>query len=210
MADRSPRTLIPGLCRSAVIVFVVMAAAPSAGAETMYVTDQLRLRLHAEPRDNAPAVANLSSGDAVEVLDRGTFFLLVRTPDGQEGWAKSAFLVSAKPARLRVLELEESLAQAEAVAEPLAAERDRLREAAASDAKRAQLAESKAVDLEARMGALNNEYETLLAKTGVDRLRLDWYWTAIALLLGLAAGGFLGFRWLDYLSRKRHGGYRVY
>jgi len=119
MADRSPRTLIPGLCRWAVIVFVAMAAAPFAGAETMYVTDQLRLRLHAEPRDNAPAVANLSSGDAVEVLDRGTFFLLVRTPDGQEGWAKSAFLVSAKPARLRVLELEESLAQAEAVAGPL-------------------------------------------------------------------------------------------
>jgi len=60
------------------------------------------------------------------------------------------------------------------------------------------------------MGTLNNEYQTLLAETGVDRVRLDWYWTAIALLLGLAAGGFLGFRWLDYLSRKRHGGYRVY
>jgi len=210
MADRSPRTLTPVLRGFSAAALLSFLAVPCASAETMYVTDQLRLRMHAEPRDNAPAVANLSSGDAVEVLERGTYFLMVRTADGREGWAKSAFLVSAKPARLRVLELEESLAEAQALAEPLAAERDELRAAAATDAQRAQLAEARAGELEARVATLGSRYEALLAETGADRLRLDWYWTAIALALGLAAGGFLSFRWFDYLSRRRHGGYRVY
>ncbi len=209
MADRPPRTLtavLRGLAAALLAVIVV----PGASAETMYVTDQLRLRMHAEPRDNAPAVANLSSGDAVEVLERGTYFLMVRNAEGREGWAKSAFLVSAKPARLRVLELEESLAEAQALVQPLSAERDELAQAAATDSQRAQRAEAKAGELQAQVATLGSRYEALLAQTGADRLRLDWYWTAVALALGLAAGGFLGFRWLDYLSRKRHGGYRVY
>ncbi len=210
MAYRTPCTVIRikvGLLPALALASLVWT---SASAETMYVTDQLRLRLHAEPRDGAATVANLTSGDAVEVLERGTFFLLVRTAEGQEGWAKTAFLVNEKPARLRVSELENALGAARAELQPVTAERDELLTSSQNDAQRMALAEATAKELEQEVATLTGQYQSLLSETGADTVRLNWYWTVVALLSGLAAGGLVGFWLFDLHSRKRHGGYRVY
>ena len=210
MAYRTPCTVICIKVRLLPALALASLVWTSASAETMYVTDQLRLRLHAEPRDGTATVANLTSGDAVEVLERGTFFLLVRTAEGQEGWAKTAFLVNEKPARLRVSELESALGAARAELQPVTAERDELLISSQNDAQRMALAEATAKELEQEVATLTGQYQSLLSETGADTVRLNWYWTVVALLSGLAAGGLVGFWLFDLHSRKRHGGYRVY
>ena len=123
---------------------LLLSLTAGAAAETMYVTDELRLGVHEASDTSDQAFTFLVSGDAVEVLQREGFYARVRLEDGREGWARSTFLVSEEPAkrRLALLEAErdrlaEELSaldsgrdlQAERVAElevEIAAERDKL------------------------------------------------------------------------------------
>src|SRR5688572_21116916 len=77
-----------------------------ASAETVYVTDSLRLGLHAASDTSDRPFENLVSGMAVEVLERNPNYARVRLADGREGWVKATFLVGEKPAAARVAELE--------------------------------------------------------------------------------------------------------
>ena len=81
-----------------------------AAAETAYVTDSLRLGLHAASDTSGRPFENLISGAAVEVLERNTNYARVRLVDGREGWVKAMYLVTLKPAAARVAELEAEIA----------------------------------------------------------------------------------------------------
>ena len=85
---------------------MLLVVTPGLRAETVFVTDELRLRLQAEPTDTSAVVANLGSGDRLELVDRAGFYSLVKTADGKEGWAKTAYLITEKPARAQLLELQ--------------------------------------------------------------------------------------------------------
>ena len=88
----------------------------AADAETVYVTDSLRLGLHAAADTSDRPFDNLVSGTAVEVLERNSNYARVRLADGREGWVKATFLVAEKPAAARVLELEAELGGFESAA----------------------------------------------------------------------------------------------
>ena len=100
---------------------LVMLTAPAL-AETVYVTDQLRLGLYAGEGATGQRLKLLSSGDALEVLERRTNFARVRTTDGTAGWVKAAFLVEEKPAALIVAETEAARAELERQIEAVRAE----------------------------------------------------------------------------------------
>jgi SH3 domain protein len=181
-----------------------------AGGETAYVTDSLRLGLHAAPDTSDRAFENLISGTAVEVLERNPSYARVRLGDGREGWVKATFLVALKPAAARVAELE---------AEMLA-----LQEAATA-AKTAQAAAEQdlaryTAELQAKTGSAETIQETVARLQEENRAheqRLEAYrhslpvkWVIPALVVVLVAGFFAGLWWLDALIRRRHGGFRVY
>ena len=193
--------------------FLAMALSASSGfaaAETAYVTDSLRLGLHAAPDTSDRAFENLISGTAVEVLERNSNYARVRLADSREGWVKATFLVDLKPAAARVTELE--------------AERTTLAEAAAA-AKAAQAAAEHELaryttELEANTGSAETVQETVQRlqeenRTHEERLEAYRYalpikWVIPALVVVLVGGFFAGLWWLDALIRRRHGGFRVY
>ena len=83
--------------RLVLVLLVICGSATSASAETLYVTDILRLGLHhAEDTSDQP-FENLVSGAPLEIIEKKSNFAHVRTADGQEGWVKSAYLVAEKP-----------------------------------------------------------------------------------------------------------------
>jgi SH3 domain protein len=179
-------------------------------AETVYVTDSLRLGLHAAPDTSDRPFENLVSGTQVEVLERNSSYARVRLADGREGWVKATFLVSDKPAAARVLELE--------------AEIDGF-ESATAAAKTAQAAaEHQLAGLRSELAATTGSAETIqetIARLERENLehqqQLEAYrhtlpivWVLPALLVTLVAGFFVGLWWLDALIRRRHGGFRVY
>jgi len=192
------------------LLALILVVPIAADAETVYVTDVLQLGIHRAQNTSDRPFENVVSGTSLAVLERVPNYARVRTPDGQEGWVRSAFLVADKPAKTRVAELEAELdavrtalrerETALLVAEEAAARVSREMEASGNSAEAIQ-------DTLGRLKAENVAYEAQL-----DRYRhsLPSAWAATAMVLALI-GGFIGGWWtLDYKIRQRHGGFRIY
>jgi len=193
-----------------VLAALVFFSASLATAETAYVTDILQLGLHAAEDTSDRPFRNLQSGTELEVLTRVPNYALVETANGEQGWVRSAYLVTEKPARLRVSEVETAL--------------EIMREELETAQMARQEAEQEATRLGLNIQARANSSEAVLDT--LERLkieaedyeqRLETYrgsiplaWVVAALVLALI-GGFVGGLWtLDTIIRRRHGGFRVY
>jgi len=189
---------------------LLLLTATADAQETAYVTDMLQLGMHrAEDTSDSP-FRNLASGTALTVLERVASYARVRTADGEEGWVRSAFLVSEKPALLRVTEVEATAAELERELEAAIAERDSAKDEAAGIVASAEL-ELAAADVSrdtlARLQRESSEYQ---ARLELYRGAIPWPWVLAALVVVLGAGFVGGWWWLDASIRRRYGGFRVY
>jgi len=193
-------------------VFALLAIAVSApvAAETAYVTDQLRLGVHAAADTSDRAFTNISSGDRVEILEENQYYARVTLPDGRTGWVKKNYLLPDKPAVLvlaeREKERDDALAELEALKTSLAD-----REARVSSI------EQEIVAREEQGKAEQEELVELRAERLELMSRLDAYSFSVpgglffaAVAASVVAGFLLAWWWFDRRSRMRHGGYRVY
>jgi len=193
------------------LILGILALLPLAAvADTAYVTDNLRLGLYEAADTSGRPFQMLESGQEMEILSRDRNYANARLPDGTEGWLKSAYLVSDKPAKLIVAETiaerDALVAELEeiklAFAEP-AAIIDTLQADAADLGGQLQVAESRIAELEnqnAGFSGMRDQYQ--------GSLPVNWVVAAIAVCL---IGGFLlGLWWVDRRSRIRHGGIRIY
>jgi SH3 domain protein len=189
---------------------ILLAPAGIAVAETVYVTDILRLGLHAAQDTSDRPFQTLVSGAELEVVQRVPNFAEVIAEDGSRGWVKSAFLVDEKPAQLIVADTQAALESAHA---ELATERQ-ARLAAETELNRLLSdAESKlgqVVSMDARLAELESQNAAL--ETQLERYRsvVPFRWAASAAVAALLGGFFLGLWSLDAYVRHRHGGFRVY
>jgi len=192
-----------------VIGFLVLLPMVAA-AETAYITDNLRLGLHQAPDTSDRAFRMLDSGQALEIISRDRNYANVRLPDGAQGYVKAAYLVPDKPAKLIVAE---TIAERDALrAELEETKRSFAAPAATITGLKDQAAEleSKLDSAETRIADLEDENASIqgLKERYKGSLPLSWVGAAIGVCL---IGGFLlGLWWVDYSSRKRHGGIRIY
>jgi SH3 domain protein len=196
--------------RMSALLVALLAASPAWGQEVAYVTDMLRLGIHRTQDTSDPAFQNLVSGTALQVLERIPNYARVRTPDGQEGWVKSAYLVSEKPAQLRVAEMEAELEHLRAKTDAA----ESARQIAEAQAERASTEMSSRLDsadaIQETLARLQQENEAYEARLEAYRGALPLTWVAAALAVALIGGFVGGIWWLDASIRRRHGGFRVY
>lgn len=193
-----------------VTLFAVAALPAAARAETMYVTDNLRLGLHQAADTSDRAFRVLDSGQALEVVSRNRNYALVELPDGARGYVKAAYLVDEKPAKLIV---EEVRSERDALAERLAAlEQEFSGSGARIQALEARLAEqAEALETSrAAVAELTEENDAFRSRLAVYRFSLPWPIVLGAVLVCLVLGFAAGTWWFDYRSRRRHGGFRIY
>lgn len=181
-----------------------------AAAETAYVTDNLRLGLHTAEDTSDRAFRFLDSGQAMEVLVRDRNYANVRLPDGTEGWVKAAYLVDEKPAKLIVAE---TMAERDA----LATELESTKQAFAAPAAAIDRLEGEVTSLRSQLEGAQGQVEALQQENASIQGLKDQYrgsvpitWVGGAIALCLIIGFVAGLRWVDYRSRKRHGGIRIY
>lgn len=211
MLTPRPATMTETAVRRWILIFAAWLAWPTLlSAETAYVTDILRLGLHRADDTSDQPFRNLVSGTELEVLARTTNFARVRTADGLEGWVKSAYLVLDKPAQLRVAEIEGELESlrlemGRAHAAQLAAEQGLAQLAHQSDA----IASSSGA-VEATLTRLKEENAEYEHRLELYRSSIPMSWVLGALGVTLLAGFAAGLAWVDYKSRRRHGGFRIY
>jgi SH3 domain protein len=193
------------------LVIGVLALLPMvAAAETAYITDNLRLGLHQAPDTSDRAFRMLDSGQELDIISRDRNYANVKLPDGAQGYVKAAYLVADKPAKLIVTE---TIAERDALlAELEETKRSFAAPAATIEGLKAQAAElvSKLDSAETQIADLKDKNESIqgLKERYKGSLPLSWVGAAIGVCL---IGGFLlGLLWVDYSSRKRHGGIRIY
>ena len=192
------------------IIFVLLFTPFLAAAETAYVTDNLRLGLHAAEDTSDRAFRFLESGQAMEVMSRDRLYANVRLPDGTAGWVKAAYLVDDKPAKLIVAE---TMAERDA----LATELEEAKAAFAEPAATIEQLRSEAADLATRLetaqadaAALREENASIEGLKEKYRGSVPIAWVGGVILVCLVLGFLASQWWVDHQSRKRHGGVRIY
>ncbi len=199
------------ISRAQLIIAILILQLPVlAQTQTAYVTDNLRLGLHQASDTSDSAFRNLESGQEMEIISRTRSYAKVRLPDGVEGHVKTAYLVFKKPAKLIV---EETEAVNAALRQELTDMKMTFAKPAANiQSLERQLAES-TLSMEAganRIALLSKEVAFYRSRHDQFRYSMPMTWVGGAMLVCLLAGFLIGLRWLDWLSRKRHGGVRIY
>ena len=194
--------------RFLVAVLIMMPAL--AVADTAYVTDTLQLGMHHAADTSDQPFRSLDSGQAVEILDRTRYYAHVQLPDGTEGYVKAAYLVSDKPAKLIV-------AETQAERDRLARELEETKKAFAQPSATIDALKQKAATLQQELDAGKAKLDELGDENTALRSRQQQYahsmplsWVAGAAGACLIAGFIGGLAWVDYRSRRRHGGIRIY
>lgn len=192
------------------VLLCVSAFSSPASAETAYVTDNLRLGLHQAADTSDRAFRTLESGQPVDVISRNRNYANVSLPDGTRGYVKAAYLVDDKPAKLIV-------AETQAANEKLQREIDELKAAFAAPAatieklqgelEASQLREEESAS---EVTGLTEQVDELRGRQDQFKYSLPVSWVAGALLVSILGGFLVGLWWVDYRSRKRHGGIRIY
>jgi len=193
------------------LIIGVLALLPlMAAADTAYVTDNLRLGLHAAEDTSDRAFRVLESGQPMEVLLNAGNYANVRLPDGTEGWVKTGYLVDVKPAKLIVAE---TMAERDALVTELAAAKAAFSEPAAT----IENLQGEAINLQVQLDSAQSQITDLQAENASIQGMKERYrgsvplsWVGGAILVFLIAGILAGLWWSDRSSRRRHGGIRIY
>jgi hypothetical protein len=172
-------------------------------AETAYVSDSLRLGVHAAEDQHDMPFESLAGGTPVEVVRRKGSVARVRLMDGREGWTRAADLVSTKPTPASPPKLE---AHAEGL--------DAFGASPSAQLPLRDSGQSVATDSAA---VVRGTIERLRSDSRRYEEQLEAYrqsmplWLAGALAVIALAGGFTaGVWWIDVRIRRRHGGLRIY
>ena len=178
-------------------------------AETLYVTDMLRLSVNEQPKSQGKLVTTLKSGDTLTVLDRQPGYAKIQTVDGLVGWTKSAYLVVDKPARLIVDEKDQQLTSLQA---QLADVREQAKEARIEAVKFQRILQNS----EKTVQMQNAQLENIQKQNQQYATTTEAFSKSIPMNIFLIAGGILFFMGLllgwyiiDHRIRKRHGGFRI-
>ena len=93
---------------------LMLLAGTAAEAQNLYVTDEVLINLRTGPSTQNTIIQNLSTGDAVTVLEenREDGYARVRTPTGAEGWVLRRYLQEMPAARNMLTSSQQALAQA--------------------------------------------------------------------------------------------------
>jgi hypothetical protein len=189
----------------------------TARAEQRYIVEQLVVNLTAEPANAGDRVAQLKSGDAVELIEKQGDWAHVRLASGADGWVKTSYLTTEVPLKERlaardreVEKLRAALAQAKGGAPAAAPAKDA--QAAAARAPATRAADEHSVGAAAPGGDSNLTAATPLLTMRATTAHPSYGRPLLiaAVLASLAIGFLLGWRTLDRRIRRKYGGLKIY
>ena len=197
--------------------FILLLFIPiSSSAESIYVTDVLKLKLRVTASNDAQVVTNLSSGDKLTVLEKQKRYTRVKTKDGQEGWVQSWFLTDKVPATFLVENLNE---EKQALTSQLARAETKLKNFNSETAKENEQLKSTITTLSNKINnltATRNELEKKLDTQAGELAKYEFaqkYNINLIILLfflfSFTAGYLCSRAWMRIQERKRLWGYQL-
>lgn len=223
--------------RRALFLLPALVAVSAIHAETLYVIEQLVVNVNSAPDATGERIANIKSGDAVEVLDRQGDQIQVHLANGTEGWVRKSYLSAEEPARVRlgertaeveklkqdVTRLEGELAAAKTAShgKPGGATTNTSSGNSATGSPAPAIpsagptkspADMAHASVPAPAGAAEQPaHEPPYFMTPPDSpARPVWHWALGSFVVALGLGFALGWQMLDRRIRRKYGGLRIY
>lgn len=115
-------------CGALLVLLSVIIAGPTALAgEKLWVSDQLQLIMRAQPTQDGRVVGYVRTGEWADVQETNSDgWSRVRLADGKEGWLQKRYLLSERPAAMRLAEISPQASEMSAKLEALTAENQNL------------------------------------------------------------------------------------
>ena len=114
------RVFIVGIC--------LLCLAGTGYAQTMYVTDLLKLPLRTGPSTEYKILALIESGQQVEIVEPGDNWSLVRLLNGKEGYVLNRYLVAEPTSAVQLSQLQGKYTALKEQAQTLTEENERMKE----------------------------------------------------------------------------------
>tara|TARA_B100000959_G_scaffold25698_3_gene24889 strand:- start:736 stop:1380 length:645 start_codon:yes stop_codon:yes gene_type:complete len=207
-------------------------------AEVAYVTDEVNIGLHKEPTNESPIIKLVPSGTELNIIERENDLIHVEEPEGVRGWINTQNALNNKPGKTKINELEitnkelhkkietlekkstELISQGE-LEKKLNSERLKVGELQVeltnikSRAGNIQTSDKLLTDIEQLKNA-NKQLIDQLESAGINRKNSlgsikpenessSFSIFLIIFIFGIVSGLFI----LDYINRRRHGGFRI-
>ena len=127
-------------------------------AETLYISDFLRITLRTGPGIDHKIIEMIKSGQKVTILEQGPEWTRIQLPAGKEGWVLTRFLTPKPPSGLLLKKLEEKHSELSIQASTLIDENKKL------------IAENRRLDAELKTSSGNlskvtDSYQTLKSES---------------------------------------------
>lgn len=172
------KRLAMGMFAGAMGLLAVVAAA----AETAYVTDIIKVAVRSGPGNDQKSIGTLESGQAVQIVQPGGEWALVRMANGAEGYVMSRYLVSHQPVKFRFDQLQEKNKALSTQAAGLTEENSRLKAENEKLAAASSASQKESSDLRSEFDAFKKEaadftemkakYDALAAELAQKREKL--------------------------------------
>tara|TARA_B100000929_G_scaffold212707_1_gene169832 strand:+ start:1227 stop:1916 length:690 start_codon:yes stop_codon:yes gene_type:complete len=207
-------------------------------AEIAYVTDEVNIGLHKEPTNESPIIKLVPSGTELNIIERENDLIHVEEPEGVRGWVNTQNVLNNKPGKTKINELEitnkelhkkietlekesTKLISQEELEQKLNSERLKVGELQVeltnikSRAGNIQTSDKLLADIE-QLKSVNKQLIDQFESVGINRENslssiepqkepLSFSIFLIIFIFGIAGGIFI----LDYINRRKHGGFRV-
>jgi len=193
MHNRVIRGLVTGL---------LLLLATTAAAETVYVIDELRLSVRANPNSSDPAIARVNTGDPLTVLESDNRYVKVRTADGIEGWVSKAYVSEERPARLKLEQLQQEYGRTQT-------ELGEVREALNAGTELNKALEQRLDELKRENADLQKQLERYTSSLAQFQRKYAWMFQSAGVLALLLLGFNFGVRWQKRREFKRLGGFEL-
>ena len=96
------------------ILIIILISSLSAQADSMYVTDVLKVTLRTGPSVNNKIIKMVESGQKIEVIEPGQEWSLVRLDDGMEGWILNRYMILGETNKIKLVKLESNYSKLKA------------------------------------------------------------------------------------------------
>lgn len=209
--------------QSSLILLLVVFVSPAI-AETVYVTNNLQIGLHADKTTDSPIIKVMASGTPLEVIKAEDKTTNVRTAEGEVGWIDNSYLLQNKPSSAvsasgadgtQEQQLKTEMVKNGELQVEVAELRKRLGQNLNNDSlyeKIDQLTVEKK-QLEVQLAQIFEGAGQPVVDLPDNAVGNEEHYTQTNLLLAFAAalvaGILAGLYLMDWLYRRRHGGFRV-
>ncbi len=116
------------LIRIMVVALALGLSGSAAYAQQMFVKEMMKITMRTGPGNDRKILALVNTGQAVEVVEQGEEWSLVRIGESKEGWVLTRFLTQEEPSSISLAKLTQKYAALETKHITLSEEKTRLQE----------------------------------------------------------------------------------